>query len=230
MGDHKYRICSQCKVEKPETAEYYYRYSITNKFYSKCKLCRTANQRALDKRLRSEYSRRYRMRNYDSVRQRETQWVKVNTEKRIAAWNAHNRKRRASQIAKVEDRISALIRIHLRKRGVVKSSPKLELLGYSVQELAIHLESLFDGDMTWENMGDWQIDHIIPVSAIAYTDESDPLFRAAWSLSNLAPLWAIDNKQKSANIDWQLPDTYKNPKLRAMYDNRNYALVTKDTA
>lgn len=84
--------------------------------------------------------------------------------------------------------------------------------------------------MTWENYGEWYIDHIIPLAAFNVTGEDDPMLKLAWSFENLAPLWAQDNIAKRDSLTWQLPDTYQNPKLRAMYENRNCALVTKDAA
>jgi hypothetical protein len=38
------------------------------------------------------------------------------------------------------------------------------LVGYTVEDLMAHLESLFVGGMNWENMGDWHIDHKVPKS------------------------------------------------------------------
>lgn len=79
--------------------------------------------------------------------------------------------------------------------------------------------------MSLANYGEWHIDHVIPQSVVSYSGPEDPRFQALWALSNLAPLWASDNLKKHARLDWQLPDTYVNPKLRAMYDNRNLELL-----
>lgn len=53
---------------------------------------------------------------------------------------------------------------------------------------------------------------------VQFDNENDAAFKAAWSLPNLAPLWAFDNNQKHDRLDWVLPATYVNQKLRAMYD------------
>lgn len=47
--------------------------------------------------------------------------------------------------------------------GKIKSGSALEMLGYSADDLKMHLESLFTDDMTWDNYG-WHIDHIKPLS------------------------------------------------------------------
>jgi hypothetical protein len=70
------------------------------------------------------------------------------------------------------------------------------LVGYSVEDLIEHLESLFKPGMTWGNYGQWHIDHIRPVASFHFATYDDPDFKACWSLSNLQPLWAIENLRK----------------------------------
>lgn len=76
-----------------------------------------------------------------------------------------------------------------------------EILPYSPQELRSHLERQFLPGMSWENMGKWHIDHIIPLASFKFEHWSDPDFQAAWSLTNLRPLWAVDNQKKHSRRD-----------------------------
>lgn len=69
---------------------------------------------------------------------------------------------------------------------------------YSLEDLMAHLEKQFHDGMTWENRGEWHIDHIVPRSAFNYTSPSDPEFKACWSLTNLRPIWGKENIRKSA--------------------------------
>jgi len=73
---------------------------------------------------------------------------------------------------------------------------------YSLEELMAHLERQFLPGMTWQNKGDWHIDHIIPRSSFEYSSPDDPEFKKCWSLSNLQPLWAVDNIRKNAKLDY----------------------------
>lgn len=71
------------------------------------------------------------------------------------------------------------------------------LVGYTLTDLKNHLESRFLPGMTWENYGEWHIDHIKPRAAFSFETSEDPQFKECWSLSNLQPLWAIDNLRKN---------------------------------
>ena len=71
--------------------------------------------------------------------------------------------------------------------GKQKEGHTIDLLGYSALEFKNHITSLFTDGMTWENYGEWHIDHIKPVSKF---DKNTPI-NVVNSLSNLQPLWAI---------------------------------------
>lgn len=84
-------------------------------------------------------------------------------------------------------------------RGLKDRSRTFALVGYSVEELKAHLEAKFVEGMSWDNYGPaWHVDHIKPLAAHKITGPQCPEFKAAWSLSNLQPLWAIDNIRKGA--------------------------------
>jgi hypothetical protein len=48
--------------------------------------------------------------------------------------------------------------------------------------------------MSWENHGEWHIDHIVPLSS-AITEEE---LRKLSHYTNLQPLWATDNLSKGS--------------------------------
>jgi len=76
------------------------------------------------------------------------------------------------------------------------------LVGYTVQDLIKHLEKQFTDGMSWNNYGfyGWHVDHIIPKSFFEFTSSDDIEFKYCWSLINLQPLWATDNKKKHNKI------------------------------
>jgi len=87
-------------------------------------------------------------------------------------------------------------------RGTKARRKTVDLLGYGTAELMAHVERQFLPGMTWQNIGEWHIDHIVPLASFKITGPDDPELRRAWALSNLRPLWADDNKRKSAKREF----------------------------
>lgn len=90
-----------------------------------------------------------------------------------------------------------------RLRDVLKNDRKLGLavrnLGCTIEELKRHLEDQFQEGMTWDNWGEWHIDHIIPLSSFDLSDREQLL--KACHYTNLQPLWAKYNILKSNSKD-----------------------------
>ena len=74
----------------------------------------------------------------------------------------------------------------LRSLNKKKETTTIKLLGYSAGDLKQHIETLFTEGMSWNNYGEWHIDHKIGV--INYPKDTHPSIVNA--LSNLRPLWA----------------------------------------
>jgi hypothetical protein len=99
-------------------------------------------------------------------------------------------------------------RVNRKMSKIISSSLKggkcgrhwFDLVGYTADDLIKHIDSLFIGDMSWDNYGKWHIDHIIPQSYFKFNSPDDIGFKQCWALSNLQPLWAEDNIMKSDKI------------------------------
>jgi hypothetical protein len=79
-----------------------------------------------------------------------------------------------------------------------KSASFHETLGCDRSTLIYHLEAQFQPGMTWENMGEWHIDHIRPCKSFDLSDPDQQ--RACFHYTNLQPLWAADNMRKGARV------------------------------
>lgn len=110
----------------------------------------------------------------------------------------HERMRRQLKKSITKDGIGDLIRSTLKRGG--ESVRVRELLGYTINQLKVHLERQFKKGMTWNKFmkGELHIDHIIPKSSFDLTDPNQ--WRACWDLPNLRPLWASDNLSKSNKV------------------------------
>ena len=123
-------------------------------------------------------------------------WRDGLTSEEVRAVNARRARiyRAKRPMLRIHARVSTMLRYSL---GTIKAGRTWEdLVGYTREELIDHLEAQFQPGMTWNNMREWHIDHIIPRSAFQFVRISDKAFRDCWALANLRPLWAIENLKK----------------------------------
>lgn len=87
-------------------------------------------------------------------------------------------------------------------RGNKKYSSWQKLVGYTLDELYIHLESTFEPWMTWELYmeGKIVIDHILPKSLFEYSSHEDEQFKICWGLKNLRMLDYHHNNCKTDRL------------------------------
>jgi len=118
--------------------------------------------------------------------------------------NNYSRNKRKTDI---NFKIASSLRTRIQEvlKGIVKSEHSIKLLGCSVDFARKYLEKKFLLGMTWDNWGtgwngrnmkEWHIDHIRPCSSY---DLSKPGEQAlCFNYTNLQPLWAKDNLEKSS--------------------------------
>lgn len=148
-----------------------------------------------------ESTKRWHQANHKRVMEKHRIWKAANLDKVRANYIRQNIKKRSTIKGRLNNNISTAIR-HSLKKGVKAYRSWESLVGYTVEELRIHLESQFDDAMTWENHGTyWHIDHKIPLAAFYFEKPEDPDFKRCWSLRNLQPLEAIENIRKGSKVD-----------------------------
>lgn len=184
------RPCKRCSTDLAIDSNCYISTNKNGKVNRECKRC---------SKERSTARQKWRRQNEVGFR--------VAQARRISAWrkrtgDATAKKRaverdRERMSSDVEYRITRYLRNRLRDAlaGKTKSAPTLLLLGCPVEYLKNHLESLFQSGMSWDNYGDWHIDHIIPCAHFDLTEDEDQKRCFHWT--NLQPLWAKDNREKS---------------------------------
>lgn len=89
---------------------------------------------------------------------------------------------------KIKKQIQA---VYARKQKSV--GPKLfAILGCQANEFIEHINSQLRDGMTIENYGEWELDHIVPISSAKSVEDVDRLCH----FSNYQPLWRKDNHKK----------------------------------
>ena len=92
--------------------------------------------------------------------------------------------------------LRARLYMALKRQGLQKTTATIKLCGCSLEKLKQHLESQFTDGMSWNNKGDWHIDHIKPCAAFDLSDVEEQ--KKCFHYTNLQPLWALDNMRKGA--------------------------------
>lgn len=213
----KVKTCSRCNIEKDLNT---FDKQKAGKFgvRSKCKTCRmierkeNAEKIALRNKLYYEANRkkiRVRQKNYyeenkQIIDKKYRAYRKANPEKyksyrktwRTKNSNYHKNYEKNRRQHDIDFKLRNALRSRLFKalRGLVKNGSAVRDLGCSIEELRKHLETQFQPGMTWENYGEWHIDHITPLASFDLTDGAQ--LKKACYFNNLQPLWAKDNLRK----------------------------------
>jgi len=207
-----HKTCNSCKQNKP-IGEFYKNSDSRDGYLNRCKDCFKkimADQNSkpeVKKRIR-DWVRKYRktdkgkliVKKMNQNAQAKGYYKKYRKKPHAKKYNAewHINKYRTDTTYRLNNLMSK--RINLELRGTKSHKRWEELVGYTVGDLKKHLESKFIDGMSWENIGKWHIDHIIPVSFFQFTTYKDSEFKQCWALSNLQPLWAYDNFKKGSKI------------------------------
>lgn len=134
----------------------------------------------------NEYIKKYREKNVDRIRE-----VKRTYEK--------TRKVNDPLYKLINNFRTAIYQV-LKENNVKKNGHYFDILKYTPDDLINHLESKFTDKMTWENYGEWHVDHILPISSFDIKDIGDEEFMKCWELKNLQPLWGDENIRKSNKL------------------------------
>jgi hypothetical protein len=90
------------------------------------------------------------------------------------------------------------MRVSDRLKNYSKNNRKhtMEYVGCTIDELRSYLEKQFTNNMSWENKGEWHIDHIRPCASFNLDNEIER--HMCFHYTNLQPLWASENISKGS--------------------------------
>ena len=105
-------------------------------------------------------------------------------------------KRQTDALFKIKHNLRNRLYKSLKRIKENKNTSTTNFLGANYKEVKTHIEKQFKEDMTWDNYGQWHIDHIIPLSSANTKEELIKLF----NYKNTQPLWASENMKKGSKI------------------------------
>lgn len=207
---NKNKVCKVCQEEFPATGEYFHK-AKKGKLGLKehCIECRK-KEYIKNKSYHSKKNKEYYQKNKVKLLQKAKQYRENNREiicQKLKKWRDNNKEKilkhnrfYVKNKRKTDIKFKILLNIRSRLGNAIKNNKKsyktLELLGCSIFELVLYLESKFLKGMNWKNHGrkGWHIDHIIPCASFDLTDPEQQ--KKCFYYTNLQPLWAEDNIRK----------------------------------
>ena len=168
-----------------------------------------------------EQNKEYRQKNKEKLKEQNKEYYKKNKEKLKEykqknkeqlkeykkEYNKKNKEKLKEQVYEryqkdMNFKLRCVLRQRIRKaiksQAAIKSNKSIELLGCSIPKVRQHLEKKFVDGMSWENHGEWHIDHIKPCASFDLTDPKQQ--KECFNYKNLQPLWAEENLTKGAKI------------------------------
>ena len=194
--------CSKCKEIK-NFEEFGKNKSRKDGFHHQCKSCQKKyyeeNKEQVKKR-----QKKHREENKELIKERAKKWREDNKEYKKKyrkenrdAINKYFRERRDSEpLFKLTTNLRNRTSYIFKYKNIKKNSRTHEMLGIEWEELKVYIEDMFTDGMTWENYGEWHIDHIYPLSKA----KDKKHLKELCHYTNLQPLWAKDNISKGNKI------------------------------
>lgn len=191
----KIKKCTRCDKEK-ELDQFFKDKSKSDGHRPDCKKCSN-----------------YQIKNYQKINKNKISKNKaiyyIKNKKKISLnhkkYYIKNRKSILKQVAKyaknkrnidIRFKIKSNLRTRISKiltRGS-KSLSTMFLIGCEIDYLMFHIQEQFTNGMSWDNYGDWHIDHKLSCASFDLSDPKQQ--KICFNYKNLQPLWALDNLRK----------------------------------
>jgi hypothetical protein len=153
------------------------------------------------KKRKSENHKKWSEKNRDHLNEYHQKWREKNIDKHREYKRKYEKHRKDTDpLYKLISNFRTAIYQVLKENRVDKNQSYFDVLQYTPEQLIVHLEKQFTEGITWENYGEWHVDHKQPISSFNIQEMGDSEFMKCWSLENLQPMWGEENIRKSNKI------------------------------
>ena len=153
------------------------------------------------KKRKSENHKKWSENNREHLFEYHKKWRTENVDKWRKTKREYEKNRKDSDpLYKLIANFRTAIYTVLKESNVDKYGHYFDILGYTPEELIIHLEKQFKDDMMWDNYGVWHVDHKLPITSFNIQEMGDEEFMRCWGLGNLQPMWGEENIRKSNKV------------------------------
>jgi len=201
-----FKVCTRCGVKK-NVSYFHKNNNLKDRLTSNCKSCisdlgfiRRHKKREEKNKLREETKhireleakkkrKLYYIKNKDKYKKRyKENKLKLNKQRN----ENHKHRYNSDKLYRMKSNIRSRTSNAFSKTRWNKNGSNEDMLGCSYREAYNHIEKQFKEGMSWDNQGEWHIDHIIPLASANSKEELIILC----NYRNLQPLWAEDNLSK----------------------------------
>jgi hypothetical protein len=149
----------------------------------------------------SKSHKKWSEKNRDHLNEYHQKWREKNIDKHREYKRKYEKHRKDTDpLYKLISNFRTAIYQVLKENRVDKNQSYFDVLQYTPEQLIVHLEKQFTEGITWENYGEWHVDHKQPISSFNIQEMGDSEFMKCWSLENLQPMWGEENIRKSNKI------------------------------
>lgn len=180
------KSCTECNVIK-SAEDFHPDGAFLTGLYPYCRPCSLIKQQEKYQRHADKYNAKA-AENYKKVRCTEEYRTKANARQK--------RKLQTDPKFLLIRRLRNRLWYALKKKSWKKNTKFYEYIGCDLEFLKSHIESQFIPGMSWDNQGEWHIDHIIPLDSAQTEEELHKLCH----YTNLQPMWAVENIKKGTKI------------------------------
>ena len=166
-----------------------------------------------------EQNKIYYQNNRERIKKYSEEWRKNNPDK----VKARRDKKRSTPEGKLIHNLRNRVNKVMNRIDVVKDSTTLDLIGCDALTAKDYIQSQFTEGMTWENYGDWNVDHIRPLASFDLTKPEEQ--KIAFHYKNLQPLWSTPESAKKHLIIIPFEET--NISKGSLYEGERYTFKKK---